>query len=410
MSKYITEAFRQFTLLEDSETFALTPDGIDNLNSFMDTAMNDDDLEAQVIDPEAEDEDELKQSYIGKIICDCNICHSHVFFNKEDIVIEDDGVVNIDDECPYCMSNDGYTIIGEIKPWVETAEEIIEEPSEEEVDEVSEEELADEPIEIEAEEETEVVEESLQQESLNEDIQDVQVTTDDETMTMTTKEDGGVVIETSPVEEEEITSEEIDAELEPEFNPEEIEGFSDEMIAPISDETEQEILSNESEEAPEEEIEAEVTDELPPEEEIGEEIPEEATSEEDVTVDEFDEESFDELGEAYLRKNYDNVSGFKTTQVRVNENLLNVDGVITFKSGNQKKTNFVFESTALKNGKFLFEGYNTQITGKNKAFKLNCSIQNKVIIPESLKYNYTTTNALNESVMIKGTAKTIKRG
>ena len=182
------------------------------------------------------------------------------------------------------------------------------------------------------------------------------------------------------------------------------------MIAPISDETEQEILSNESEEAPEEEIEAEVTDELPPEEEIGEEIPEEATSEEDVTVDEFDEESFDELGEAYLRKNYDNVSGFKTTQVRVNENLLNVDGVITFKSGNQKKTNFVFESTALKNGKFLFEGYNTQITGKNKAFKLNCSIQNKVIIPESLKYNYTTTNALNESVMIKGTAKTIKRG
>ena len=76
MSKYITEAFRQFTLLEDSENFALTPDGIDNLNSFMDTAMSDDDLGVQVIDPEAEDEDELKQSYIGKIICDCNICPS----------------------------------------------------------------------------------------------------------------------------------------------------------------------------------------------------------------------------------------------------------------------------------------------------------------------------------------------
>lgn len=450
MSKYINEAFRQFTLLEDSEDFALTPDGIDNLGSFMDSAMNDDDLGVQVIDPEAETEDDLKQSYVGKIICDCNVCHSHIFFNKEDIVISDDGVtVNEDDECPYCMSADGYTIIGEIKPWSpELENEIEEEPSDDE--------LANEPIELEDESESEVVEESLKldgveelkgveelsgvdelsaddsltaapndkiqgteeltedvvdvvddaidtvqagleescddsEKELQESIQDVQVTTEDETMTMTTKDDGGVVIETSPVEEEVMVNE---VPLE-EVIPDET---SEEMIAPVDDETVDEIINGE--ETPEEMDDFEFE-----EEPANEEFPEE-----DIPVDEFDEESFDDLGEAYLRKNYDNVSGFKTTQVRVNENLLTIDGVITFKSGNQKKTNFVFESTSLKDNKFLFEGYNTQITGKNKAFKLNCSIQDKKIIPESLKYKYSTTNALNESVVIKGITKTLKRG
>ncbi len=404
MSEYLNEAFKKFTLLEDSEDFAITPEGIENLGSFMGDAMNDDDLDIDVIDLEADTEEDLKQSYIGKVICDCNVCHSHIFYNKEDIVVDEDGVANIDDECPYCMSSGGYTIIGEIKPWVDATEEIIEEPSEEEeVDEVSEEELADEPIEIEDEEETEVVEESLQQESLNEDIQDVQVTTEDETMTMTTKEDGGVVIETAPIEEE-IVPEEIDSEVESEFEPEEIEGFSDEMVAPISDETEQEILSNESEELPEEEVESEMIDEIPSDEEIEEEIPEE-----DVDVDEFEEENFDELGEAYLRKNYNNVKSFNTTQVRVNENMLMIEGVITFKNGHQKKTDFVFEAVSSKNNKFLFEGYNTQITGENKAFKLNCFIEGKKIIPESLKYDYSATNALNESVAVKGSVKTLKR-
>jgi hypothetical protein len=62
-------------------------------------------------------------------------------------VINDEGIVNADDECPYCMSTDGYTIIGEIKEWSPEVEDEIE-------DEPSDEELADEPIEIEDEEDT----------------------------------------------------------------------------------------------------------------------------------------------------------------------------------------------------------------------------------------------------------------
>ncbi len=88
MSQYINEAFKQFRLMEDAEEFPITPEGLDNLGSFMDQAM-DDEPAVDVIDLEAESEEDLKKSYVGKIICDCNVCHSNIFFNKEDIVIDD---------------------------------------------------------------------------------------------------------------------------------------------------------------------------------------------------------------------------------------------------------------------------------------------------------------------------------
>ena len=189
-------------------------------------------------------------------------------------------------------------------------------------------------------------------------------------MTMTTKEDGGVVIETSPKEEfEETFGEEEPTELE----------NGDEMIAPLDPETEDELG---------------ITDE----------------PEEDVDIDEFDEETFDSLGESYLRRCYENVNSFKTTNVICNENLLTVEGNIGFKSGNVKKTSFIFEAKESNNGKYIFEGYNNEINIGKKAFRLNCSIDNKKIIPESLSYNYRSKNDLNESVKLHGTVKAPKRG
>lgn len=392
MSQYINEAFKQYHLLEDSQEFALSPEGIDNLGSFMSDAMSDEDIAVEVIDPEADTEDDLKQSYVGKIICDCNVCHSHVFYNKEDIVVDENGVANIDDECPYCMSTDGYTIIGEIQPWSIATEADMQEEEQEE----------DEPIEL-SEEEPEVEEvetEEIVEESLTEGIENVVIETEDEAMTMAVKENGGITVDTTPIQEEEVVEEPV---------PEDIPGYSDEVIAPVEAETEEEILA---EEPPVDEIPAEEeTTDFSAEEETPEEeeIPEEAADEEDVFVDEFDEDSFNDLGESYLRKNYNNVSSFKTTQVKVQENLLTVDGTITFKSGNQKKTSFVFEALSTTNNKYLFEGYNTQITPNTKSFKLNCSIQGQKLIPESLKYNYSAVNELNESVAIKGSVKTLKR-
>ena len=616
MSQYINEAFKKFRLLEDFEEFPLNPEGLDNLGSFMGQALDDESVD--VYDLEAEAQEDLKKSYVGKVICDCNVCHSNIFYNKEDIVINDEGIVNAEDECPYCMSTDGYTIIGEIKDWSPEVEDEIE-------DEPSDEELADEPIEIEDEEDTEVVEEGLKLDgvkslrgvkglkkrpekagvkairgigdskisgttleealsgdnyvcdfigwgdrrfhdylagvdggditftddpdkamkfnsfdeaadfcvenvlaedemelpaivtvaeafedlginescgkknkkkikdgttleeavssakyygvdeastgrvafdnideamdwmadygdwlydandnlvletwgrdkngdvvswrvyatedsgnyetfsdlesakqrvmevsaSLTESIEDVTINTEDETMTMTTKEDGGVVVETSPKQEDEFYD---DFDMDP--NAE----VGDEVIAPISDETENEIMdSSDEEEIPEEGIsDEEIFEEEPTEEEPTEEEPEEEEPEEDVEVTDFDEDTFDGLGESYLRRCYDNVNGYKTTQVRANNNTLIIEGVISFKSGSKKKTNFVFESKDMKNGKYIFEGYNAQINNGKPAFNLNCSIENKEIIPVSFKYNYTSKNALNESVKLSGTVK-----
>jgi len=433
MSKYISEAFKQFRLLEDVEDFSLTNDGLDNLGSFMGQALDDEDESVDVIDLEAEVQDDLKKSYVGKVICDCNVCHSNIFYNKEDIVIGEDGIANIDDECPYCMSNDGYTIIGEIREWSPEAEEEIEnemaedefEEDEVETDEFSDEELADEPIEIEDEEE-EIYEESFRNRRrarrLNESrrrrrarrfregIENVSIDTEDETMTMTTKDDGGIVLETSPrsdmsdgefYDDFDMGSETEDVDIDFSDDLE----MGDEMIAPISDETEEEILDNSEEGESEESEEGFDLSDLDLEEPTGEEGEEEA----EVNVDEFDEESFNELGESYLRRCYDNVNGFKTTSVRVNENLLKIEGNISFKSGAKKKTNFIFESKDAKKGKFIFEGYNQQINRGKKAFRLDCSIKNKTIIPVAMKYNYMGKNGLNESVKLSGVVKARKR-
>ena len=86
---YINEAFKRLDIL-DEELFDTSSEGINKLSDFIEQ----DDEVVRVIDPEAETDEELKDSYVGKVIVNCNVCHSHIFENKEDIVIEEEGVVN----------------------------------------------------------------------------------------------------------------------------------------------------------------------------------------------------------------------------------------------------------------------------------------------------------------------------
>lgn len=538
---YITEAFKQFNALveEDelvtSEEMPIYDAGSERMHDFLDTVGDDSDL--AIIDLEAEAEEDLKQSYVGKVILDCNVCHSNIFIDKNEIVVDENGNANIELECPYCMSNEGYTIIGQVEPYEEETEEeeveseddieIEEVPSEEEMAEteapmdeglINDSEWADQVKELgkeadkgnlsdtefqksvdmldrqldecgdpekveeglisddefskelkdlgnqlktgeikehefndEAEElsdlldecgEPEKVQEELELDGepelrgvtelrhrddkegveeirgtdntelsgtddlhescencddkkeldecgeapLKEDIQDVSVTTDDETMTMTTKEDGGVVIETAPVEEE-VEIEPVEEEIPEETTLEP----GDEFVAPIDDSEEQEIeLNSEVDALDDEDVEA-------------------LEEPEEVDVTDFDEESFDELGESYLREHYDNVIGFKTVNAKIFENSLIVEGVIRFESGSSKGTTFIFEATEKENNNVLFEGYNRQISRGKKTFKLNCSLVEGCIKPEKMAYNYVTKNELNESVRVNGTVKVNKQ-
>lgn len=163
-----------------------------------------------------------------------------------------------------------------------------------------------------------------------------------------------------------------------------------EMIAPVSDETETELLGNE-EEATEESEEA-------PVEEV------------DVDVDEVDEESMNELGESYFKRVYENVNGFKTTAVKQQGNALIVEGKIKFTNSRVRKTSFMFEALdATKAGKVRFVGDNKNLTEGKKAFMLTGKMKGNKLIAESLNYNYKHKDVNGEVSRVYGTERTSRR-
>lgn len=116
MSKIFTEAFKELDALNEDVFEINDTDGVDRLKAFMDGDAADDTID--IIDPDAETEEELKDDYVGKVILDCVVCHSKIYKDKEDITIEEDSdVVNEGEECPYCYSLDGFKVVGVVAPF-----------------------------------------------------------------------------------------------------------------------------------------------------------------------------------------------------------------------------------------------------------------------------------------------------
>lgn len=423
----VFEAFRALEALNE-DTFSISDDGIKKLSDFE----NQDDLQddISVIDPEAETEEDIKDSYVGKVILDCCVCHSKLYKDKEEVQVdEEEALANIGEECPYCYTSDGFKVIGEVAPF--DTEEVEEETETEETDETEDTEDID--TEDEKEDSDKVKEESLNEdlgtdlekyqdwvdydmkrygkiseqtnkeikeaglkivkdkygdyevisgssatnedwksfvksrkrkredledksmhvedgkleEDLNESINNLSLDTEDTHMEMTSDDNGKVTITTEPVENQELEGEEV--------------------IAPLSDETEAEIEANS--EAEEEPIEDEETSE--------EEV--------DMEIDDFDEESFDETNESYLKSMYENVESYKTTKVSSDANKLFIEGLIKFSSGNTKKTSFILESKELtKEGKASFSIKNKELT-ENYNNNLIGNIKDNKFITEELK-------------------------
>ena len=164
---------------------------------------------------------------------------------------------------------------------------------------------------------------------------------------------------------------------------EEKEDHDNEMIVPVETETE-------------DEIEAEQVEDEPEDEEMV-----------DVDFDEFDEETFDNIGESYLKKVYENVDSYKTSEVKLSkDNKIVIEGLIKFNSGNVKKTSFIFESKDMtKAGKLRFIGENCQISRGKKSFTLIGNLTDKKFISESLNYNYKTKNSDGKSTRVYGTQR-----
>lgn len=132
MSQYIQEAFTKLSLL-DEEDFNLRDDSdIEDMKSFMDNQEDIEDVE-DIIDPEADSEEELEDSYIGKVILECPVCHSKIYKNAEDVHYDEEtDLANEEEECPFCYSMDGFTIVGQVAPYEETEVTVDVEPKDEE--------------------------------------------------------------------------------------------------------------------------------------------------------------------------------------------------------------------------------------------------------------------------------------
>lgn len=372
---YINEAFKRLELLDEA-MFDTSLKGINELSNLLDQ-----EEPKPVIDPEATSEEELQNSYVGKVIINCNVCHSHIFKDKLDIVIDENNAVNAEDNCPYCNEAEGFTIIGEITPFnndestntsdaenpVETKEDT---PMEDSGDTSSIEEglslggatnlansimtpganLASKMLFDEYDNDTEEdAKQSRATRRMTEDFKEDSITTDDQHMEMTSDETGKVTVTTEPINNDKTNSEEM-------------------TISPASEETLEDIFANNEVDSDSEEPDSE---------------------ESDVEFDEIDEEGLDELGESYFHNVYDNVSSFKTTSVGANDSAILVEGVIEFTSGAKKKTGFIFEAKDFnKQGKLRFIGSNKQICESTDAFTLVGSIKDKKLFVESLKYNY----------------------
>ncbi len=515
MSKYLTEAFKQMEAFEDS-TFKATPDGAKKLQQFLDGDYVDG-VET-IIDPNADNEEDLQDSYVGKVILNCPVCEAKIYKDVDEVIIDDEAdLANVDDECPFCQSLGGFEIIGQVEEFDDNETEEADEPKSEEdsiadvgddnLDESLKEaghgvhskpnigakttkklainagknfrknqqdikdkmaarraqfydniELVDDSAEVKPETDIKAIpdketgtlaiaapekpkelpsskpevkqieapgssntpalptggtdtiktesklkegydddlvegayyrgfiiskmgdkfmidgfgesyntyedakagvdswieDDGIDPRVLNEDFKKVNIETNDSIMTMDSDDNGKVTVTTEPKQKTE-----------------------GEVISPLSDENKDAIIN--ANEEPEDEV--------------------------DIEVDEFSEDDFDELGEGYLKKVYENVNSYRTVKGKIAGNKMIFEGIITFNSGKKSKTKFMFESaTATKTGKVKFVGNNPQISKNRKAFTITGKLKGGKLVTESFTYNYLAKDAkTNKSKKLYGT-------
>ena len=122
---------------------------------------------------------------------------------------------------------------------------------------------------------------------------------------------------------------------------------------------------------------------------------------EEVSVDDIediDEESVNECTTNYLKEVYSNVDKFELTKADVTNGILVLEGLIKFHSGKTRNTTFGYN---LATGKHLaFSGVNEDLA-KDGQFNIQCSLNNKSLVVESLSYKHEVNGQLVEGLVHK---------
>ena len=112
MSFNLNDAFRKLDELNE-DIFTADDTGI----TAMKDTLDDVDETEVVYDMEASTPEELKKSYVGKLVLGCPICMSLMYKDKSEITVDEEtGKANLQEECPVCMSTEGFYIVGKIEP------------------------------------------------------------------------------------------------------------------------------------------------------------------------------------------------------------------------------------------------------------------------------------------------------
>lgn len=336
---YLSEAFKKLDFLTEEDFSLYNNDSIND----MEQLLADPGTPSQdVIDPEAETEDELQDTYIGKVILHCPVCNSMVYKNLEDIVKDDvEELVNVGEECPYCYTSEGFKVIGIVSPFEDTKEK---------------EEGQEDPAQEEKEPEEQADEE------LTEEFETVEVATEDQRVTLDADDDGKLTIEAEPVKD---TEEEA------------------EVLAPVPEEVA-------------DDIDATSEDAQPEDDEVDYDV-------EDFDSDSFDELGEAYLKSVYENvSSYKTTDVSSQGNTLVVEGLIKFNSgkmkptKFVFEAKTATKNNklrFIGENKNITRGRKAFT-----LTGT-----LN---ENKSFITERFNYNYMTKNEAGKSTRIYGTLKT----
>ena len=477
----ISNAFKELDLLTE-DTFKADDAGIDKLRDFMDGDQVD---EITIIDPEAETFDDVKESYIGKIILNCGVCQSKFYKDKEDIVIDEETqLANVGEECPYCTSADGFEIVGQVAEYCPDCHE------EEDYDDASEDQLdLDESASNTPWDKIEkTYGDQLKPDNVKPNVKPKADSTSDnpnnpwskiakaygkqldlDESRDLTKFDGTIaklladnmsklsnitdvnelkskivdLLDSSAIKDKKAVAD-FKARMDKIKNisslistiatyitgmksqPKDSKKAVKESVESVEVKTDTDKIcvdtegdSTKVEVKPRDDFEDEAEMITPVDDEVKDEIEAEQVSDEDVEdednfedvdFDEFDEESFDELGERYLKKVYENVKSYKTSSGSMKNDKLKLEGVITFNSGKQAKTTFLFEGASiLKNGTLKLIGENKNFSDKKNAFGLRGRVSGNKLMVESFNYNYIGKDAATgQSKKLYGTIRKTK--
>lgn len=130
----ISDAFKDFDILSE-DVFDLNASDLEDaldltseeevVDVFDPEEYEDDDDQAYDAEEQIDDihADEHK-SYIDKLILECDVCHSLMYKDKDDVAFNEElALYNVGEECPYCMSTDGFQLVGKVVPYSEEPEQ-----------------------------------------------------------------------------------------------------------------------------------------------------------------------------------------------------------------------------------------------------------------------------------------------